>query len=238
MVPRSLCHAQDLCIAALRKAFPEETASDATVVKREIAIVCIFRGMCPTSAGFIIKPTPLSAVNYTFQRVTKHTAFFEHKIRNVVQLPELREAFEFTTRYLSNKQVNAVQIHLQALLPNASQEIRSMFPDITWPQPPPTAYKSFKAFASAPNVIKVMPATTNAPARATPTPSTAASAFSFGNPFTQEPSSALPPTLSQQPTTSAPQDRIALLSPSRPPQRMPRTVLTLRAVPTPTSAAA
>lgn len=152
MADCTLQQAEVQCLAALETAYADEMAFDVIRVKVELARVCMIHGLSPRwPAGFCIEPVPVAKINDTFQWVTKRTMFHETKLQTVLQHPALRECFQLVSLLVYGSQKNALLMHLPAVLPKASQSIRSLLPDLAWLQPAAPAYTPSPASTSAPS---------------------------------------------------------------------------------------
>lgn len=119
--------AQMQCLAAVEQAWSSDTATDEERLLVAVATACIHRSFMIDGEAFSICPTSSSVVNTAVQ--CTQTSYKGSKLKTILQLPLLSKAFSRATGFASGKKY---AIHMNAVLPNASQHIKSLLPKAMW----------------------------------------------------------------------------------------------------------
>lgn len=125
--------AKSSCIAAVKQAWPSSTASDEARLLSAITIACIQKNFTATPDGFQILPTAKSVINRAIQGTKIQSAPHGKKLQDFMQLALLSRAFARST---ADK---TYAVDMAAVLPNATQHIKSLLPSVNWSRAAPTA---------------------------------------------------------------------------------------------------
>lgn len=126
---RSAKAAKMRCIAAIKQAWPADGTSQERRLLPAIAIACVRHSFAGVAYGYEVVPTATCIINDAIQQACR-PASHKNKLHNLMQLPLLSKAFTRVIYKSSKKDKYA--INMTAVLPNASQDIRSMFPSVYW----------------------------------------------------------------------------------------------------------
>lgn len=118
-----------LCITAVHEACLNSNADPSAQVVSAIATECISRSMVPEGSAYVIKPTKCSQVGDAFVKVKHNTPYAQCKTRNLLSLREFRQFFSSCS---DASGLPEIIIHMEALLPNASQEVKAALPLVKW----------------------------------------------------------------------------------------------------------
>ena len=119
--------AQLQCLAAVNQAWSPDAATDEERLLVAIARACIRSSLIKNGEAFEISRTCSSVVNTAKQ--STETSYKDSKLKTILQLPLISKAFSLVSGRASGRKI---AIHMDAVLPNASQDIRSMLPAVPW----------------------------------------------------------------------------------------------------------
>ena len=117
-----------LCTAAIQVQYPVSTATDESKVIARLAEACI-NSLVAAPAGFHIPPTPFTELG-SVQSIIADTAYYQgQSMQSLIQYKTfLRGLFTIG----SDDGDSTLVIHLPAVLPDASTEVRALFPSLSW----------------------------------------------------------------------------------------------------------
>ena len=173
-----------LCTAAIQAQYPVSTATDESKVIARLAEACI-NSLVAAPAGFHIPPTPFTELG-SVQSIIADTAYYQRQsMKSLIQYKRfLRGLFMIG----SDGDDSTLIMHLPAVIPDASSEVRALFPSLSWhPQAyqPAVQQQAPGTPSSSANSITVpssSSASSNiAPSRSPWAPASAGAGISFGS---------------------------------------------------------
>lgn len=121
-------YAKSRCIAAIKQALPDTSASQEEKLLPAIAIACVEHSFAEAAHGYEVVPTATCIINDAIHQVHPE-ALTNCKLQNVMQRPLLSKVFTLQRHRCS---ISKYAIDMRAVLPNASRDIRSILSSVDW----------------------------------------------------------------------------------------------------------
>ena len=120
-----------LCIAAIQKEYPASAATDESKLIVALAEACITTSLTEQPGGFLVHPTPFPQLGAAVKAVRDSTKYAKLMLGRVTKSDFCTGLFTFDA-YCKGQPT--LRIHLPAVIPHASAELRACFPADEWPQ--------------------------------------------------------------------------------------------------------
>lgn len=127
-----------LLVAAIRERYPSNTGSDESQLVGAIAEATVVRGLVAAPVGFVLQPTSLGHIGSHIRSTKCRTQYASWRVKQLVRDIRLCTGC-FSLRPKTAQNVQTLVVHLQAIIPDASQQIRTLLPTVPWPDQTPTA---------------------------------------------------------------------------------------------------